>query len=346
MPDYSIQMLLIDGIKALVVLVVLMAAVAYTTFAERRFAAFFQGRFGPNRAGPLGLLQPLADGIKFLFKEHFVPRFTDRFLYRVAPVISFIPALILVGVIPFGPDLVLGGTTIRLQVADPNFGVLYFFAVASFGVYGVIIAGWSSNNKYSIMGGMRAASMMISYEVSLGLAAVGLFLAAGSVHLSTIVGQQESLGNWFIWRQPLGFLLFTVASFAETHRVPFDLPEAEQELVGGYQTEYGGMQLGLFQMGEYAHMIAASALMVVLYLGGWHFPLLERLSGSPYLYAAAGAFVMVAKTAAVVFFFIWVRWTIPRFRFDQLMRLGWKALLPLALINVLVTAVLILLKGT
>jgi len=183
--------------------------------------------------------------------------------------------------------------------------------------------------------------MMISYEVSLGLAAVGLFLAAGSVHLSTIVEQQSSITGWFLWRQPLGFLLFTIATFAETHRVPFDLPEAEQELVGGYQTEYGGMQLGLFQMGEYAHMVAASALLVVLYLGGWHFPLLDRIA-SPLLHTLAGVAVMSAKTAAVIFFFIWVRWTIPRFRFDQLMRLGWKIMLPLALLNVLITAVWIL----
>jgi NADH-quinone oxidoreductase subunit H len=338
----AFQHLLIDAMKVLLFLSILMAGVAYTTYAERRIAAFFQGRRGPNRAGPLGLLQPLADGLKFLFKEDFVPRFTDRFLYRAAPVISFIPALMLIGVIPFGPDLMSGDLVIPLQIADPNFGVLYFFALASFGVYGVIIAGWSSNNKYSVFGGMRAASMMISYEVSLGLAAVGLFLAAGTVHLSSIVEQQAGIGSWFIWRQPLGFLLFTVASLAEMHRVPFDLAEAEQELVGGYQTEYGGMQLGLFQMGEYAHMIAASALLVVLYLGGWHFPGLDRFAQYPHLHALAGALVMMVKTALVVFLFIWVRWTIPRFRYDQLMRLGWKILLPLALLNVVLTAVLIL----
>lgn len=341
-PAYTLQHFLIDVVKVVVVLSVLMAAVAYTTLAERRFAAFFQGRVGPNRAGPLGLLQPMADGIKFLFKEDFVPRFTDHFLYRIAPMISFIPALMLVGVIPFGPDLRDGDLVIRFQVADPDFGVLYFFALTSFGVYGVMAAGWGSNNKYSLFGGMRAASMMISYEVGLGMAVVGLFLAAGTVHLSSIVAQQPGIGDWFIWRQPLGFLLFAVAALAETHRIPFDLAEAEQELVGGYMTEYGGMQLGLFQMGEYAHMIATSALLVTLYLGGWQFPFLDRLAPYPYLYAPAGALVLMLKTAMVVFVFIWVRWTIPRFRFDQLMRLGWKVLLPLALLNVILTALFVL----
>jgi len=334
--------ILIDSVKIAVVLAFLMGAVAYTTYGERRFAGFFQGRLGPNRAGPGGLLQPLADGIKFMFKEDFVPRYTDRFLYRLAPVAAFVPTLILVGVIPFGPDLVLGELVVPIQIADPNFGALYFFAIASFGVYGVIIAGWASNNKYSVMGSMRAASMMISYEVGLGLAAIGVFMAAGSVHMSTIVSQQGAFGGWYIWKQPLGFLIFLVATFAETHRIPFDLPEAEQELVGGYHTEYGSMQLGLFQMGEYAHLVAGSALMVALYLGGWQFPLLEVLAPSPILYALAGAGVMAAKTFVVIFLFIWVRWTIPRFRYDQLMRLGWKVLLPLALFNIMFTALLIL----
>ena len=334
--------IVIDSIKIAAVLAFLMTAVAYTTYGERRFAAFFQGRLGPNRAGPLGLLQPLADGIKFMFKEDFVPRYADRMLYRLAPVMAFAPTLILVGVIPFAPELHLGDTVIPVQIADPNFGVLYFFAVASFGVYGIIIAGWASNNKYSVMGGMRAASMMISYEVGLGLAALGLFMAAGSVKMSVIVGQQGAFGGWFIWRQPLGFLIFLVATFAETHRTPFDLPEAEQELIGGYHTEYGSMQLGLFQMGEFAHMVAASALIAALYLGGWQFPMLDRLGHMPVLYSLAGACVMAAKTFAVIFLFIWVRWTIPRFRYDQLMRLGWKILVPLAVLNIVATAVLIL----
>lgn len=340
--NMPLQTLLIDTVKIALVLGITMGAVAYTTFGERRFAAFFQNRIGPNRAGPWGLLQPLADGIKFMFKEDFVPRFADRFLYRIAPVISFVPALILVGVIPFGPDLVLGELVIPLQIANPNFGVLYFFAVASFGVYGVIMAGWASNNKYSMAGGLRASAMMISYEVSLGLSVIGLFMVAGSVHLSTIVEQQGALSGWYLWRQPLGFLIFVIATFAETHRIPFDLPEAEQELVNGYHTEYGSMQLGLFQMGEYAHMIAASFLMVSIYLGGWQFPFLSLLEGSPILHALAGTCVMFAKTFFVIFVFIWVRWTIPRFRYDQLMRLGWKVMLPLALLNVMLTALLIL----
>ncbi len=334
--------ILIDSIKVAVVLAFLMGAVAYATYGERRFAAFFQGRLGPNRAGPLGLLQPLADGIKFMFKEDFVPRYADRLLYRLAPIAAFTPTLILVGVIPFAPDLRIAGLVVPIQIADPNFGVLYFFAIASFGVYGVIIAGWASNNKYSVMGGMRAASMMISYEVGLGLAAVGLIMAAGSVKMSVIVSQQGAFGGWFIWKQPLGFLIFLIATFAETHRTPFDLPEAEQELVGGYHTEYGSMQLGLFQMGEFAHMVAASALIVALYLGGWQFPLLGGLDQSPLLHTLAGACVMAVKTFVVVFLFMWVRWTIPRFRYDQLMRLGWKSLVPLALFNVILTAVLIL----
>lgn len=333
---------LIDSVKIAAVLGVTMGAIAYTTFGERRFASLFQNRIGPNRAGPWGLLQPLADGLKFMFKEDFVPKYTDRFLYRIAPLIAFVPALMLVGVIPFGPDLVLGERIIQFQIADPNFGVLYFFAIASFGVYGVIIAGWGSNNKYAIMGGMRAAAMMISYEVSMGLSIIGLFMMAGAVQMSSIVGQQATILSWFIWQQPLGFLIFLISTFAETHRVPFDMPEAEQELVNGYHTEYGSMQLGLFQMGEYAHLVAASALMVALYLGGWQFPFIDSLAGYPILYAIAGACVFGAKTFVVIFFFIWVRWTIPRFRYDQLMRLGWKVLLPLALLNVLITALLIL----
>lgn len=343
-PHISItSIILIDSVKIVVVLVVLLAAVAYTTYAERRFAAFFQGRVGPNRAGPLGLLQPLADGIKFMFKEDFVPRFTDPLLYRLAPIMAFAPTLILVGVIPFGPPVLsLAGIDVPLQIADPNFGVLYFFAVGSFGVYGVMVAGWASNNKYSMMGGMRAASMMISYEAGLGLAAIGLFMTAGTVQISTIVADQGAFAGWYVWKQPLGFFIFLVATFAETHRTPFDMPEAEQELVGGYHTEYGSMQLGLFQMGEFAHMIAASALLVTLYFGGWQFPLLGLLSGSPLLHALAGISVFCAKTFAVIFFFIWVRWTIPRFRYDQLMRLGWKVLVPLALVNIVITAVLIL----
>jgi len=334
--------LLIDAGKIAVILGCTMGAVAYTTFAERRFAAFMQNRIGPNRAGPWGLLQPLADGIKFMFKEDFVPEFADRFLYRIAPLVAFVPAMLLVGVIPFGPDLVLGERVIPLQIVDPNFGVLYFLAIASFGVYGVIMAGWGSNNKYSIAGGLRASAMMISYEVSMGLAVIGLVLAAGTVHMSSIVGQQDGLFGWYIWRQPLGFMIFVVTTFAETHRVPFDLPEAEQELVGGYNTEYGSMQLGLFQMGEYAHMIIASALLVALYLGGWQFPGLNLLENTPILYALAGLTVMAVKVFIVIFVFIWVRWTVPRFRYDQLMRLGWNVLLPLALLHILVTALVIL----
>ncbi len=335
--------LLIDAAKAAVFVGVLMAWVAYTTFGERRFASFFQDRIGPNRAGPFGFFQPLADGFKFLFKEDFVPKFADRLLYRVAPVASFVPTIVLIGVIPFGPDLVIAGRRIPLQIADPNFGVLYFLAVASFSVYGVIMAGWASNNKYSIMGGMRAAAMMISYEVSLGLAVVGLILVAGSTHMSTIVAQQDTIGGWYIWQQPLGFLLFFIASLAETHRTPFDLPEAEQELIGGYHTEYGSMQLGLFQMGEFAHMVATCTIIVALFLGGWHFPMPAFITGDPNLYALAGAAVFSVKTFVMIFIFIWIRWTVPRFRYDQLMRLGWKVLLPLALANALVTALVILL---
>jgi NADH-quinone oxidoreductase subunit H len=342
---YSGFDLLVDVLMGIVVLVGLLGGVAYTTFFERRFAGFMQGRPGPNRAGPWGVLQPLADGLKFLFKEDFVPRFTDRFLYRLAPWASFVPALVLIGVIPLGPDLPLAGRIVPLQVADPDFGLLYFLAVASFGVYGVIIAGWGSNNKYSLFGGMRASAMMISYEVAMGLAVVALLLVTGTVHMSTIVAGQDTLGKWNVWRQPFGFFLFLVAAFAESHRIPFDLPEAEQELVGGYQTEYGSMQLGLFQMAEYAHMIAASALMAALYFGGWHFPGLELLAGHPRLHALAGLGVMGVKTAVFLFFYIWVRWTIPRFRFDQLMRLGWKVLLPLGLANLLGSALGLLLGG-
>jgi NADH-quinone oxidoreductase subunit H len=340
--EFFLSPIATTAIKVLLVFGVLMLGIMYTTLAERKLSAYIQGRIGPNRAGPYGLLQPIADGIKFLFKEDVIPLHVDLGLYLLAPILALTPALMLIAIIPFGNEIIIGGTRIPLQILDIDIGILYLFAIASIGVYGVIFGGWASNNKFSLLGGIRASSQIISYEVSFFLAVVGILMVYQTLRLSEIVHLQDTILKWGIFRQPFGFVIFLIATFAETARIPFDLPEAEAELVAGYHTEYGSIKFGSFQLGEFAHMITSSAVMTTLFFGGWQIPGLA-VSESPSIFlslAWVGSFLV--KTSAIVFFFILVRWTLPRLRFDQLMRFGWKVLLPAALINIFITGLVIL----
>jgi NADH-quinone oxidoreductase subunit H len=321
-------------------LVALLQVAPVMLWIERRLPAFMQDRLGPNRVGPLGLLQGIADAVKFIFKEEFTPASADRPLFLLAPVLALIPALTTFLVIPFGPEVTIGGHTTNLVVIDSDSGVLLFLALASIGVYALVLAGYSSNNKYSLLGSIRASAQMVSYELALTTAVLCALLPAGSLNLGDVVDYQRS-GLWQIVTQPIAFLVFLVAAFAETNRLPFDLPEAESELVAGYLTEYGGLRWAMFFMGEYMSMTTLSALGVTLWFGGWSLPFVD-LSGLPGLAQAAIGFgVLAAKIALVLFFFVWVRWTFPRFRYDQLMRLGWKVLLPLAVLQLVVTGGLV-----
>lgn len=341
MPEYLIE-LIITLSKISVVLAVLLTGVAYSVYAERRVSAFIQNRYGPNRVGPQGLLQPLVDVIKLLLKEDIVPEKANKFIHSLAPVISIIVSLSTFAVIPFGDTITIGDRVIKLQIADVNIGVLYFLALTSLGVYGVTLSGWSSNNKYSLLGGLRSSAQMISYELSMGLAVIAIILMNGSLQLDTIVSNQAGW-KWNIILQPVGFIIFLTSAFAETNRTPFDLPEAEQELVGGYHTEYSSMKFALFFLAEYANVIISSAMITTIYLGGWQFPYLQDFGLPPMLVSILQILTFVVKVVALVFFFIWVRWTIPRFRYDQLMNLGWKVMLPLGIANLVITAIVLLL---
>ena len=320
----------------------IMGYASYATLAERKVASWMQDRIGPNRAGPLGLFQPIADGIKFFTKEDMIPTNVYKVFYIMAPGLAAIPPLVLAAAIPWGDRLSLFGRTFSLQMIDLNVGILFIFAFASIGVYGVMLGGWASNNKYSLMGSLRACSQMISYELAQGTAVVGVLLLAGSLSLHDIVVQQDTITRWYIWRQPIGFFFFFVASIAECARVPFDLPEAENELVGGYHTEYSSMKFGLFQVSEYIHMIVTSALMSTLYFGGWQVPFITISQTPALIVTLLGVGALLAKTTFFVFVFMWSRWTLPRFRYDQLMNIGWKFLLEGAFIWVVITAVLVL----
>jgi len=335
------EVLLQSTVKIGFVFVAMLTVVAYMTWVERRVSAWIQDRRGPNRVGPFGLLQPVADGIKFLFKETILPPHAHKAVYVLAPAILFVPAFVTFSVVPFGPTVEMFGRAIRLQVADVDVGILIILAFSSLGVYGIALAGWASNNKYSLMGGLRSSAQMISYELAMGFAVVGVLMAAGSLRLSDIVTRQAE-GVWNVFTQPLGFVIFLIAAFAETNRLPFDLPEAETELVGGYHTEYSGMRFSMFFMAEYANMITVSALTVTLYLGGYHVPGLHYLGLSPGLAAAVQVLAFAAKVGFFLFLYVWVRWTLPRFRYDQLMNLGWKVLFELALENILWVAFLVL----
>lgn len=335
--------ILYKTILASLILIISLLVAMYSTLIERKVAGWFQDRHGPNRAGPWGLLQPLADGIKLFFKEEFMPNTADRFLYILGPSLTMLIALLTSAVIPWGPDIVIGGQTYALQVADINIGILYVFAILSIGVYGIMIGGWASNNKYSLLGAVRASSQMISYELAMSLSIIAIVMMTGSLSMQEIVAQQQGF-NWNIWYQPLGFLIFLICAFAETNRSPFDLPECETELVGGYHTEYSSMKLGFYLFAEYINMFISGAVMATLFLGGYHFPGLDRLNLSPNIFALVSFMVLFAKITFFGFIFMWIRWTLPRFRYDQLMRLGWKNLMPLAILNVVITGVIILLN--
>lgn len=314
-------------VKSLIIIVALLAGFAYMTWLERKGAARIQSRIGPNRAGSFGLLQPVADALKLFFKEDIVPAQADKVIYTLAPVMSLVPALIAFAVIPVGDSITLFGRTIPLHLADVNVALLYLLAVSSLGVYGIVLGGWSSNNKYALLGGLRSSAQMVSYELALGLSLVGVVLLTGSFSLVDIVEAQSRLP--FIVLQPLGFVLYAVCAVAEVNRAPFDLPEAEQELVAGYHTEYGGLRFALFFMAEYVNLITVSAIATTLFLGGWHGPFLDHILGPVWFFL---------KVFALCFTFVWIKATWPRMRYDRLMNLGWKVLIPLALLNVVLTA--------
>jgi len=328
--------MLATAIFLLVLFVVTLTIAAYETYGERKVAAFLQDRIGPNRAGPFGILQPLADGGKMFMKEDFVPATANKKLFFLGPAIAMTTALLTGVVIPWGGTVTLFGTTLNLQGADPEIGILYVFAMVSIGVYGIMLGGWASNNKFALLGAIRAASQMVSYELAMGLSIVALVMTTGTLSMSGIVEHQIAHG-WNILAQPLGFLLFLICAFAETNRAPFDMPECETELVGGYHTEFSSMKLGFYLFAEYVNMFISSAVVATLYFGGYHIPGIAGLGWDPTLVAFLGVAAMFAKTFFFIFFFMWVRWSIPRFRFDQLMNLGWKALIPMAILNILLT---------
>ena len=329
-----------------VAFVVVLLVVAYTVLAERRVLGFIQGRLGPNRVGPGGLLQPFADLLKFILKEDIVPDKSTRFVYFLAPVIATMAALMTMIVYPFGPEIRIPFTEIVIPLTIARFDValLYVLGITSIGVYGIALAGWSSNNKYSLMGGLRASSQMISYELALGMSLIGVILLAGTLDLGQIV-QNQSAGHgtrWYFWLQPLGFLIYIIAAIAETNRVPFDLPEAETELVAGFHTEYSAMKFALFFLAEYINMFTVSMLATTLFFGGWNVPFLDlALTPGTFWFGLISAVAFLFKICVFLFIYIWIRGTLPRFRFDQLMNFGWKILLPLALFNIFLTATVI-----
>jgi NADH-quinone oxidoreductase subunit H len=332
-----ISLVLIPAIKSILLIVVLLTGFAYLSYVERKLVARFQVRYGPNRAGPFGLLQPIADALKMVFKEEIVPTHVDRVIYLMAPALAVVPSLVIWAVIPVsGTSFTLFGQTITPYVSDVNVGLLYILAIASLGTYGIVLAGWSSNNKYSLLGSLRTSSQMLSYELPMGITLVGVLLIAGSLSLVDIVNAQRVV--WFIVLQPIGFIIYFISGLAEAGRSPFDLPETENELVSGFATEYGGIKFALFFMGEYIHMITIGALATTFFLGGWYGPFVDQF---PFL----GLVYFLIKVAFMIFLMIWVRASLPRVRYDRLMRFCWKFLLPLSLLNLAVTAVVVTMVG-
>ena len=317
---------IISALKVTVVIIAVLTGCAYATWLERKLVGRFQHRIGPNMAGPFGLLQPIADGIKLIFKEDIVPDNAERITYALAPIVMFIPALLSYAVVPFGDQVTLFGHRIDMVISDLNIGILFIFAVTSLGVYGIVLAGWSSGSKYSLLGGIRSSAQMLSYEVAYGLSIIGVLVIAGTLSLKELVAQQEHFFDWFIFRQPVGFVLYAICAVAETNRAPFDLAEAESELVAGYHTEYSSLRFAMFFIGEYANMIAVSSVATTIFLGGWHGPFLP-----PVVWFSIKVFFFMSV-------YIWLRATLPRLRYDQLMNFGWKVLFPLALLNVMLTA--------
>jgi len=343
-----VNLLTIDWIllleKFILIAIVILASLfvaMYETYAERKIAAFMQDRRGPNRAGPFGILQPLADGVKLFFKEEIIPSSSNKVLFILGPSLAMLTAMMTCAVVPWGANLELFGRTISLQIADVNIGILYVFAVVSLGVYGIMIGGWSSNNKFSLLSALRGASQVISYELAMGISLIALLMLTGSLSMKTIVEQQMQT-HWNVLYQPLGFLIFFICALAECNRTPFDLPEAENELNMGYHQEYSSMKLGFYLFAEYVNMFISSAIMATLFFGGYDVPFLNESSLAPNLAAIIGVVAFMIKIGIFIFLFIWIRWTVPRFRYDQLMNLGWKKLIPLALTNMLITGAVIL----
>ena len=338
--------LLEKAILILAVVTVSLVIAMYATWAERKVAAVIQDRLGPNRAGPFGLLQPVADGLKLFMKEEIIPSSSSKFLFIAGPALAMITALMTSAVIPWSHSVNLFGRDINLQIADINIGMLYVFGVVSLGVYGIMIGGWASNNKFSLLAAIRGASQMISYELAMGLCLIALLMLTGSLRLSVIVSQQsEGMFNWNIMYQPVGFVIFFICALAECNRTPFDLPEAENELNFGYHQEYSSMKLGFYLFAEYINMFISGVVMSTLFFGGYDIPFIneQQLWGNVWWAGLIGFFVLMTKALLFVFVFMWIRWTIPRFRYDQLMNLGWRTLIPLALVNMVITAVVILL---
>jgi NADH-quinone oxidoreductase subunit H len=344
MTDYLIyKLILVSAIFGVTLLIAM-----YSTYFERKVAAFIQDRVGPDRAGPFGILQPLADGVKFFMKEEIIPNVSNKTLFILGPCIAMITALMAGVVIPWGGNLEINGVQYSLQIADINIGVLYIFAVVSIGVYGIMIGGWASNNKFSLLGAIRASAQMISYELAMGLSIIALIMVTGTLSMKEIaVMQGGGVGSdWNMWNivyQPVGFLIFIICAFAECNRMPFDLPETETELVGGYHTEYSSMKLGFYLFAEYINMFTSSAVMATLYFGGYNFPFMNDLGLSQNAVTIIGTIGLFLKIFLFIFFFMWIRWTLPRFRYDQLMNLGWKGLIPLAIVNLLITGVVMIL---
>lgn len=337
-------MLIYKLILCVIVFVISLGMAAYMTWGERKLAAILQDRVGPDRAGPLGLLQPIADGVKMFMKEEMLPGKSNRFLFILGPCLFMVTACMTGAVIPWGSGFTIGDVTYPMQITDINIGLLYLLGVVSIGVYGIMIGGWASNNKYSLLGALRASSQMISYEVAMGLSLIALVMMTGTLSLGEISRQQDAgLAN--VVYQPLGFLIFIICAFAETNRAPFDLPECESELVGGYHTEYSSMKLGLFLFAEYINMFISSAVMATLYWGGYNFPFQHELGLDGNTLAILQTVALFAKIIIFIFIFMWVRWTLPRFRYDQLMHLGWRVLLPLSLANIFITGIVMYFMG-
>lgn len=340
-----ISFLIYKAILVGVIFAITLFIAAYSTYAERKVAAFLQDRIGPDRAGPFGILQPLADGLKFIMKEEIIPNVSNKLLFVLGPSIAMLTALMAGVVIPWGNKLVIGGEEYVLQIVDLNIGILYVFAVVSIGVYGIMIGGWASNNKFSLLGAIRASAQMISYEIAMGLSIIALIMTTGTLSLREITELQAGgIGSdWNFWNviyQPLGFVIFLVCAFAECNRTPFDLPECETELVGGYHTEYSSMKLGFYLFAEYINMFVSAAVISTLYFGGYNFPFMNDLGFDQNVITILGVLALFIKITFFIFFFMWIRWTIPRFRYDQLMNLGWKILIPLAVANIFITGLL------
>ncbi len=328
-----------------VIFLITLGVAAYSTYFERKIAAFMQDRIGPDRAGPFGILQPLADAVKMFMKEDFIPANSNKWLFIMGPCLSMLTALMTSAVVPFGDTITLGDVTFDLQGIDVNIGILWVFGIVSLGVYGILIGGWASNNKYSLLGAIRAASQNISYELAMGLSIIAILMMTGSLSTKAIVEAQQN-GHWNILYQPMGFIIFLICAFAECNRTPFDLPECETELIGGYHTEYSSMKLGFYLFAEYINMFISGAVMATLYFGGYDYPGVDFVTAQLGATAATliGMGALIGKALAFVFIFMWVRWTLPRFRYDQLMGLGWSGLIPLAMFNVVVTGLGVLLN--